>query len=103
MCPSYAESFGHPMVEAMASGRPIVAADRPTHREMCGPAAVYFDTFDPVALAGQLYRTLTDSALAERLARQGEDRAQQFSWERHFSELLTVLEHALPVRAARAA
>ena len=40
--PPLCESFGHPMVEAMAHGLPIVASDTPVNREICGEAAVYF-------------------------------------------------------------
>ena len=40
--PAYAESFAHPLVEAMASGLPIVASDLAVHREICQDAAIYF-------------------------------------------------------------
>jgi len=102
VCPSYAESFGHPMVEAMAMGRPIVASDRPLQREICGDAAVYFSTFDPQDLATRLQDVLTDHALASRLAAAGPQRAAAYSWERHFHELLGVLDHALVARRAAA-
>jgi len=36
---AYAESFAHPLVEAMASGIPVIASDLPVHREICGSAA----------------------------------------------------------------
>ena len=95
VCPSYAESFGHPMVEAMACGRPIVASDRATQREMCGAAALYFPTFDGAALGACLARVLAEPALAGELGAAGLRRAQDFSWEKHFQELLRVLEGVL--------
>ena len=41
--PAYAESFAHPLVEAMASGLPIVASDTGVHREICQDASLYFE------------------------------------------------------------
>ena len=40
--PSLSETFGHPLVEAMASEALIVASDTPVHREVCGDSAAYF-------------------------------------------------------------
>jgi glycosyltransferase involved in cell wall biosynthesis len=109
ICPAYAESFGHPMVEAMASGRPIVASDCGVQREMCGPAALYFPAFDGAALADRARQLLDDPALSGRLANEGRRRANDFSWDRHFRELLTAIDDTLggrvgePVGAAVAA
>lgn len=49
--PAYAESFAHPLVEAMSSALPVVASDLPVHREICGAAALYFERFSPQELA----------------------------------------------------
>lgn len=60
--PSYCESFGFPMVEAMGAGLPIVAADTPVNREICGDAALYFTVgrADEAAdLISQLYNNKT--------------------------------------------
>ncbi|HVJ82766.1 MAG TPA: glycosyltransferase family 1 protein [Planctomycetia bacterium] len=103
VCPSYAESFGHPMVEAMASGRPIVASDRGVQREMCGDAAVYFSVFDPQHLASRLEQVLGDEALAKRLATNGERRADDFSWEKHFDGLLETIGRTLVASRPRVA
>jgi glycosyltransferase involved in cell wall biosynthesis len=102
LCPAYAESFGHPMVEAMTAGKPIVASDRPVQREMCGDAAVYFDTFDPQSLARQIAAVLNDPQLAHRLSLAGPPRAAQFTWERHFRELLEVIDIGLGRQKAAA-
>jgi glycosyltransferase involved in cell wall biosynthesis len=89
--PSYTESFGHPLVEAMATGLPIVASDVPVNREMCGDAALYFPTFDPGACADAIARVTDDRALARRLGESGLRRAREFTWERHVGVLWSAL------------
>jgi glycosyltransferase involved in cell wall biosynthesis len=95
LCPAYAESFGHPMVEAMTVGKPIVASDRAVQREMCGDAAIYFDTFNPASLASCIERVFSEPGLASRLQEAGPARAAQFTWERHFRELQGVIDVGL--------
>lgn len=48
---SHFESFGLTPLEALAAGTPVVAADIPAHREVCGDRAVYYDPDDLEALA----------------------------------------------------
>jgi alpha-1,3-rhamnosyl/mannosyltransferase len=69
---------------------------------MCGDAAIYFDTFDPQSLADACRRVLTDADLAARLAANGPPRAARFSWERHFRELLGVIDVGLARKRAAA-
>lgn len=95
VCPAYIESFGHPMVEAMAAGRPVVAADQPVQREICRDSAVYFDTFNPESCANALQAVMADPKLAERLSAAGPDRAAQFSWRRHFTEIADLIDAVL--------
>ncbi|MFZ0230393.1 MAG: glycosyltransferase family 1 protein, partial [Mycobacterium sp.] len=90
--PAYAESFGHPLVEAMASGLPIVASDLTVHREICEGAALYFERFSPQALAECVMRVQQSSELAERLSRSGLARAREFSWTRHVDRLLELAQ-----------
>jgi glycosyltransferase involved in cell wall biosynthesis len=80
--PSVYEGFGLPCLEAMASGTPVVAADRAALPETCGGAALLADPQDPEAFAGALERAATDGAERARLIAAGEQRARRFTWAR---------------------
>jgi glycosyltransferase involved in cell wall biosynthesis len=92
--PAYAESFAHPLIEAMSSGLPVVASDLPVHREICADAAVYFPRFSPEALADRVMQLHESPELAEKLSSNGLRRARDFSWSKHV-ECLVNLAHEL--------
>jgi glycosyltransferase involved in cell wall biosynthesis len=87
--PSYCESFGHPMAQAMGHGLPIVAADTPVNREICGDAAMYFSPLDPQDLAEKVRLLWNDVTARNRLYEAGQRRAaRRFRWETHVAQLL---------------
>jgi len=90
--PAYAESFAHPLVEAMSCGLPIVASDIPVHREICGDSALYFDRFSPEAIAERILEIQASQQLAETLSAASLKRSRDFSWERHVERLVEIAE-----------
>jgi glycosyltransferase involved in cell wall biosynthesis len=90
--PPYAESFAHPLVEAMSSGLPVIASDLPVHREICGDAAMYFPRFSPDELANCVRRIHDDPDLAAKLSQAGVARAKDFSWTEHVTCLLNLAQ-----------
>lgn len=95
--PSVSETFGFPLVEAMACGLPVIAADTLTNREICGPAALYFPPYDAQALADRVKDFRADSGLYKSIQEAGIARAQEkFDLSDHFDRLVGVLEQMGP-------
>jgi glycosyltransferase involved in cell wall biosynthesis len=78
--PSRYEGFGHPPLEAMQVGVPVVAARAGALPEVLGNAALLPDPDDVDAVAEALARVLDDAALRARLVGSGSERVQRFSW-----------------------
>ena len=80
--------------EAMAAGRPIVASDLPSSREVLrdGENALLVPPGDASALAATLRRVLSDPRLARRLAGAAWDEAPQYSWDARARALRALFE-----------
>ena len=77
--PSRREGFGLPVVEAMARGLPVVAADIPVIREVGADAVRLVPPDDPAALAREIRRLMDDEAEREAMAAAGLARAREFA------------------------
>lgn len=92
--PSLHEGFGLPVLEAMASGTPVVASNVYSLPEICGDAAELVDPYSVDAIADGLRTVLEDSKRAEELRERGLARASQFTWRRSAERHLECYERA---------
>jgi glycosyltransferase involved in cell wall biosynthesis len=89
------EGFGYGVLEAMASGSPVVASNVTSIPEVVGDAALLCAPGDVDAFAHKLRRVLDDAELARTLRERGLERAATFTWERTGEALTTALDAAL--------
>jgi len=79
--PSYAESFGLPPLEAMASGIPVVVSGTTSLPEVCGKAGNYVDPNNPVDIAQKIDALLMDGHLYAEKKILGLEQAKKFTWK----------------------
>lgn len=90
--PSLMEGFGLPILEAMASGCPVITSDRSSMSEVAGPAAVLANPENVEALAEALRQVASEDALANRLRTEGRNRAATFQWDTCAASVMEVYQ-----------
>lgn len=88
--PSLYEGFGLPLLEAFASGVPVITSDIPVHREVCGNAALFINPNDAVQWKEAILSLLDDSDTQNNLKEKGLQRVQEFSWKKAAEKTLEV-------------
>ncbi len=89
--PSLFEGFGMPVLEAMASGCPVVCSNTTSLPEIAGDAADLVDPLDADAQAAAVARLVADQELRSHRIAAGLVRSKAFSWRRHTIETISVL------------
>lgn len=90
--PTLYETFGHPVLEAMAHGCPVVTSNRGSVAEIAGGAAELVDVTEVGSIASGIYRVLTDGAHRAKLISAGRSRASEFTWDRTIGKMKEVIK-----------
>lgn len=93
--PTLYEGFGYGVLEAMASGAPVVASNTTSVPEVVGEAGILCGPRDVDALASAVERVLADQALAAELGARGIERAAAFDWGRTAGGLAAAIDAVL--------
>jgi glycosyltransferase involved in cell wall biosynthesis len=86
--PSLMEGFGIPVLEAMASGTPLLCSNTWSLPEVGGDAALYFDPTNVEEMAQALFHVCTDMELRNRLTEWGLARAEVFHPDRIHAQVM---------------
>ncbi len=97
--PSFAEGFGLPLLEAMACGTPVMAADRGALPEIAGGHARLAEPESPGAIGAAILDALAATPAEREAARA---HAAQFTWERTARGMLQVYSESLGEPRTRA-
>ncbi len=98
---AYAETFAHPLVEAMACGKPIVASDLPVHQEICGDAASYFPCFSSEEFANRVVVWASRPEAGREGSTRALERARNFSWDRHVDRVVGIASELVSAADAK--
>lgn len=92
--PSLRESFGIPLLEAMACGVPVITSNTASMPEVAAEAAAFIDPFNPHTIAQKIDELLNNEEMRNELAQKGLERAKDFSWDITAQKMIKIYEKA---------
>lgn len=93
--PSYYEGFGLPILEAMASGCPVIAGNNSSQGEVLEDCGLLVDPYNLAEISTAIELLMTDGSLRNKLIGQGKARAKEFNWARTAREILNIFNQVI--------
>lgn len=93
--PAYYEDFGMSILEALASGCPVVASNKAAIPEVIHDSGILLDPFDIQGFAHEMHRILIDEDLRIKLSEKGLKRSLYFNWQKCAAKTLEVYQNVL--------
>ncbi|SMD12931.1 glycosyltransferase family 4 protein [Pedobacter nyackensis] len=93
--PSLRESFGLPILEAMACGVPVITSNTSSMPEVAADAALFVDPFDHLNITDQIDYILSQPELMTEMKAKGVKRAAKFTWKSSAEQLLEVYQELI--------
>lgn len=95
--PSLRESFGLPMLEAMACGVPVITSDTSSMPEVAGDAAFIINPFKPEEITSAMNSLVEDTALRSEMINKGFKQAARFSWKSMAENVLEIYREVIGI------
>jgi len=96
--PSFAETFGHPVLEAMRMGCPVATSTTSCMPEIAGDGAELVDPYNVASICEGMRTVLTNATRRKELIERGRKRVSEFTFEKTAAKTLATLEWAVSRR-----
>lgn len=93
--PSFWESFGIPILEAMSCGTPVITSNVFAMPETAGDAALLIDPNNPDEMADAMCRIANDPELAKQMVEKGKNQSARFTWKKMAQDYLKIYNEVI--------
>lgn len=93
--PSLYEGFGMPVLEAMASGIPVITSNSSSLPEVVGENGCMVDPYDYLQISEYMNKIISDRAFKSELITEGLKRAKEFTWEKSAKKMLSIYKELM--------